>query len=246
MAWKRPESVPYPSVWSTFVGNKYPDMDPIEYKIQDITEDLFEDTVKHMTRYFLVRENLCSSTGFSENEVSVKEMEDIWREKLKQKMGLVALAINHETGEETIAGVNMTSISHKSEKSSYSELKGPVMKKVFRSLKDLEAPINVFDHFNVEVYLTALGLSVAPQYSGENIGYQLLMARTKLCQATGLTLTVTAFSGPISQHLAKKAGFHVLSALDYETYKQDGKIAFPKLKGDMKLMAKEINERTDN
>lgn len=53
--WKRPESVPIPTVWRRFEGKK-----PLgkngkipKFKIQDFTEDYRDIILKHMVKHFL-------------------------------------------------------------------------------------------------------------------------------------------------------------------------------------------------
>ncbi|ETN62229.1 hypothetical protein AND_006082 [Anopheles darlingi] len=62
MPWERPASVPYPNVWWTF---KAPDPDRKDgglatYRVEDLTEDRFEDTMKLYTEHFLDDEPLCA------------------------------------------------------------------------------------------------------------------------------------------------------------------------------------------
>ena len=63
--WQRPASVLYPQVWATFKGNVTENGKCLEYVIQDVTEDMYEDVLQHMVRYFLVREPMCGSLGKS-------------------------------------------------------------------------------------------------------------------------------------------------------------------------------------
>ncbi|XP_039280210.1 uncharacterized protein LOC111061942 [Nilaparvata lugens] len=256
MEWKRPDSLESPIVWSRFEGKPHRDQSPLKYIVQDITEDLIEDAVEHMTRYFLVRENITSCIGYLEDKVSTDELRDVWRQALKQGVGLVALVQDPEDeSRKKIAGVNMTLIvtledKEKSEnkKSEFMEkIKGKLWKKTLRTLLELESNVDVGNLYGGQStkYMSAYGLSVAPQYNGDGVGYQLLMARTPLCRALGVALTVTAFTGPASQYLAKKAGFETIASLDYSTYEHDGELAYPRLDGCCLLMAKRIPVRDD-
>jgi GNAT superfamily N-acetyltransferase len=71
----------------------------------------------------------------------------------------------------------------------------------------MQKQFNVFDHYKVDAYLGAMGLSVLPKYRGRNIGAQILKARVPLCKAIGVKLTTTVFTAIASQVLAKKVGF---------------------------------------
>lgn len=92
---------------------------------------------------------------------------------------------------------------------------------------DLAARADVFDRHNVTEYLTAYGLSACPMYSGDNIGYELLMARDDLCRKTNLKITGTVFIGA-GHHVALKAGFNVITETDLNVYTVNGKVAFPR------------------
>lgn len=63
MPFKRPDTIPFPQVWDRFQGKILIDGKPLTYIIQDITEDLYEPVIKHMTRYCLVREAVASQDG---------------------------------------------------------------------------------------------------------------------------------------------------------------------------------------
>ncbi|XP_049855542.1 uncharacterized protein LOC126336106 [Schistocerca gregaria] len=77
---------------------------------------------------------------------------------------------------------------------------------------------DVFTRYGVDCYLTALGLSVDPEYRGQGVGEQLLRARWDLCRALGIPLTVTWFSATASQVLAERIGFEVLAEVPYAEY----------------------------
>ncbi|XP_022200817.2 uncharacterized protein LOC111057673 [Nilaparvata lugens] len=235
-----------PSELDRFEGKAHGDHPPLKYMIQVITEDLIEDAVQHMTKYFLVRENILSSAAYLEDSVSMKVCHDLWRKILKVGVGLVALVELNEDGEtkKKVAGINLTTIANlddeKNSKDELLKLQGKAVKKTVRTVIDLEKDVDIASLYGTRKYLTAYGLSVAPQYSGDGVGYRLLMARTPLCRALGIRLTVTAFTSPLSQYLAKKAGFETVTSLDYKTYKHGDKLAYPRLDGSIALMAKRI------
>ena len=65
LEWQRPSQVSVPKVWAAFTGNVVENGQRLEYVIQDVTEDMYQEVILHMTRYFLVREPLCSTVGNS-------------------------------------------------------------------------------------------------------------------------------------------------------------------------------------
>ncbi|RZF45389.1 hypothetical protein LSTR_LSTR002832 [Laodelphax striatellus] len=242
-SWKRPKDVPYPSVWARFQGkvseNGKP---PLWYTIQDVPEHLFEDIIKHMTRYFLVRESTFATLGVLEDPVSLAELHARWREMLNERMCIVALVDGDEEESKRIAGCNMlnTFTREDMEKNKNVQVKGRVMQKQMLVFHDIYGRDDIFEKFNVDVYLSALGLSVAPQYHRDNIGYHLLMARTPLCQATGIQLIITYFSSAAAIHEAFKAGYKLLQYESFNTYRVNGELLYPRLSGQLILTAKTV------
>lgn len=59
--WKRPENVPFPSIWHTFMTKENNNF--VKYIVQDLPENRFNDAVKFMTKYFLPDAVLCKPYG---------------------------------------------------------------------------------------------------------------------------------------------------------------------------------------
>ncbi|RZF45390.1 hypothetical protein LSTR_LSTR002833 [Laodelphax striatellus] len=242
-SWKRPTDVPYPSVWARFQGkvseNGKP---PLWYTIQDVPEHLFEDIIEHMTRYFLVREITFATLGVFEDPVSVAEVQALWRDMLNQRLCIVALVDGDEEESKRIAGCSMliTYTPEDMEKNKNVQVKGRVFSKQMLVFHDIFGREDLFDKFNVDVYLSSFGLSVAPHYHGDNIGYHLLMARTPICQATGIQLIISYFSSAASIHEAFKAGFKLLQYEPFNTYRVNGELLYPRLSGQLILASKTV------
>lgn len=58
--WKRPESVPYPSVWKTF-KRKNKEGEEREFWIQDLTDEYKEDFVQRIGKEFIKDLNICQA-----------------------------------------------------------------------------------------------------------------------------------------------------------------------------------------
>ena len=116
---RRPETIPYPTVWVRFTGkNPMPDGKIPKFRVQCITEDMFEEIVDLFCNIFAREEHTCASTKLADDPVSLGEFREIWLKSVKQKVGLVA--IMEEEGEQhgqrpRIAGVNITTITLKSD-----------------------------------------------------------------------------------------------------------------------------------
>ena len=66
MPWQRPENVPFPSIWHRFQAKDTESDEIVNYVVQDLPEDRFEDAVNHMLKYFVHDEPLCKAKGLYE------------------------------------------------------------------------------------------------------------------------------------------------------------------------------------
>lgn len=74
----------------------------------------------------------------------------------------------------------------------------------------------MFSHYNVEHYLSGIGLCVNSDYRGRGIATELLKARVPFMKALSLQVTSTLFTTLGSQKAAKSAGYEEMSATSYE------------------------------
>lgn len=223
MVWTRPESVPYPSVWLTFKA-KAPDSDElVNYTVQDLPEDRFEEAIEHLIGVFIHDEPMCRSKKLAEQPESVEGIREMWRELVQQRMALVCF----QEGSDEIVGLNMTYVSSKDDKEEH-VVKGSLWQEVFDAVVYFSEQGNVYDKFQVTEYLAAMGLSVSPKYRGRGIATEILRARIPLCRATGLKLTSTVFTATGSQIPAAKVGFEESFAMEYaELAKANPRFVFP-------------------
>lgn len=112
----RPSNVPYPNVWLRFEA---PDDDGelVQYRVQDLPEDRFEDGIKHMRANFLLDEALCRARNMADDEQSVIDFTTIWRETIfGEKLTLACF----QEGSDDIVGMNVLYIEHKNSLSDWS------------------------------------------------------------------------------------------------------------------------------
>lgn len=212
-SWKRPENIPYPSVWLKFKAKDLESENLVEYRVQDLPEDRFDEAIEYMTKKFLPDEPMCRSTLLAKDQVSVYEIHYLWRLMLKQKIVLVCF----KEGSDEIVGMNMVGITTKEEKEASSKYvpTGLPWKSVYRAVEFLGEACNVFKIYNVDRYMTAFGLSVDAKYRGRGIGEYILKARVPLAKAIDCPLTSTVFTAIASQKLAYKAGFELNYEIKY-------------------------------
>ncbi|CAH0558191.1 unnamed protein product [Brassicogethes aeneus] len=204
--WKRPASVPFPSIWRKFEGKKEVNGKKRQYWIQDISDDLLEPAINYMCTGFLPEEAICKYNKFIEDPLVVEEIRKLWEKVSEQKLGLICLTKN-DSGQNEIAGVNMTYRSYKGESEDSSWVKTKKMKILLELIKYIYGIVEAYETLNIDHQLTALGLFVVPKYRGEGLGVQLLKSREDLCRAVGIPASLTLFTSLTSQAVAKKSGF---------------------------------------
>lgn len=113
--WKRPESVPFPSVWLKFKAKDIDSDDLIEYRVQDMTETDFEVAFDHMNTYFLKDEVMNDAMELWKDEVGIKDLYKIWKEMVKQRLSLACFKENSNE----MVGCNILYMSEKGVKEDY-------------------------------------------------------------------------------------------------------------------------------
>lgn len=114
----RTANIPYPNVWLTF---KAPDDNGelVNYRIQDLPEERFEDGVKHMRANFLLDEALCRSRNMADDEQSIIDFTTIWREAIfGDKLTLACF----QEGCDDIVGMNVLYVEEKNALSDWSQV----------------------------------------------------------------------------------------------------------------------------
>lgn len=56
LKWVRPDTTEFPKVWRTFKAADLGSDELVEYRIEDLTEDRFEDALQHMLNNYLLDE----------------------------------------------------------------------------------------------------------------------------------------------------------------------------------------------
>ncbi|XP_055645266.1 uncharacterized protein LOC129781717, partial [Toxorhynchites rutilus septentrionalis] len=167
-----------------------------------------------------IRRNPFKSTKFyifisilelAEQPVSVEDLRNVWRELVKQRLSIVCF----REGSDEIVGMNMLYLADKNDTKDYTS-KGDRWQDVVDAVVYFSGQSNVFERYQVNEYLGALGLSVSPNYRGRGIATELLRARVPLCKAVGLKLTSTVFTAIGSQVPAAKVGFEETLVMEYE------------------------------
>ncbi|XP_053681237.1 uncharacterized protein LOC128732100 [Anopheles nili] len=217
MPWVRPANVPYPNVWWTFDAAD-PDRDDgalATYRVEDLTEDRFEDAIKLYTENFLDDEPLCAYGQVRHDPLSYEEIVKFWRYCFDERMTVVC----YKEGSKELVGANLLAVKTADEKLDLATLiKSPRMKKLVAVNEYMTDTVNLFERYSVDKYLTAYGLSVNSRYRGRGIATEILKARVPICRAFNLRLTSTNFTAIGSQIPAAKIGFETDLEMPYDQF----------------------------
>lgn len=85
---KRPNSLIIPRVYTTFEGNDITGDKIIEYRIQDLPEEYFDQAVDFMIKYFLPDETLGSAYDITSKPGAIQAFRDLWHESLRKKLSI--------------------------------------------------------------------------------------------------------------------------------------------------------------
>uniref|UniRef100_A0A182J1P0 N-acetyltransferase domain-containing protein n=1 Tax=Anopheles atroparvus TaxID=41427 RepID=A0A182J1P0_ANOAO len=238
MPWERPASVPYPNVWWTFDAPD-PDRDDgglTTYRVEDLTEDRYDDAVKLYTENFLDDEPLCQYNRIRHTPVAYEEVVGFWMHCFSERMTVVC----YKEGSKEMVGANLLAVKEINNSVDISKLiRSAGMQKLIAVNEYMTETVNLFERYGVDKYLTAYGLSVNNRYRGRGIATEILKARVPICRAFGLRLTSTNFTAIGSQIPATKIGFKTDLEMRYDEFvKVNPTYTFDGIKGtSIKLMS---------
>ncbi|KAJ8707873.1 hypothetical protein PYW07_011550 [Mythimna separata] len=222
MPFVRPASLPIGQVWSRFKGRERNGKPALMYQIRDMDESIRKICLDMMEETFLRDEPLCDILGINKDPVSIATIRANWEAYVSMNTSLACYT--EEDGQpKDLVGFNIVFVKSKDdEEEDFDQVQGESWKKLLRTLITAEELLDVFQHYNVDKYMTSSGLTVLPEYRGQNIGAKFIEARTPLCAALGIKAAATVFTASASQVLAAKCGYEVLAELDYADMKKQG------------------------
>lgn len=105
--WTRPDHVPYPNIWLKFKANDVETDDLVEYSIEDLPEDRFDEAIKIMSTNFLADAPMSKLKNGANDLDYVADSVRIWKTILKQHMTHVCFKL----GSQEIIGLNLNYVS---------------------------------------------------------------------------------------------------------------------------------------
>ncbi|XP_055616763.1 uncharacterized protein LOC129762485 [Toxorhynchites rutilus septentrionalis] len=237
MVWTRPEEPPIPTVWYTFEAKDAESDRLVTYRVEDLTEDRYDDVIKHYRENFVEDAPFCQNKRISCDDLAMAEIVVLCKWCFEQKMTLVC----YKEGSDEIVGANLLYVETSDGKEEW-KLQNAALRDIVATNEYMTQQFNLFEHYKVNHYLTAFGLAINRRYRGRGIATEVLKARVPLCRAFGIKLTATNFSADASQVAATKAGFESNFEVTYEDFSKMGpRYSFPGIQSkSLKLMSLKI------
>lgn len=107
---RRPENLDFPHVYYTFRAKDKNSDNLIEYRVQDLPEEFYDQTIDFMVKYFLPDETFCASRDVPKKPNAIKAFSEFWRESLKEKLSIGCF---RNDGSDDLVGATVLSVSSK-------------------------------------------------------------------------------------------------------------------------------------
>ncbi|XP_055684399.1 uncharacterized protein LOC129790736 [Lutzomyia longipalpis] len=236
--WKRPESVPFPSIWRRFKAKDVNTGELVNYYVQDLPEDRYEEAVQLLVQHFLHDEPMCKAGGAADEPQSIEGFSNAWRAILQDKISLVCF----KEGSDEIVGVNVLKLCSKGVEEGIPENAGRACTNMLRAMEYATRNGNLYARYNVDKFFAGFALLVVPKYRALRLAEEILKARVPLGRGIGVHLTSTVFTNKFSQAAAARAGFEETYVISYEDLRTTGpRIAFPGVETEfIKLMSMKL------
>jgi hypothetical protein len=102
----RPATLKFPQIYGTFNAKDKDSDSQVEYIIQDLPEDYFEEALNLLVNVFLPDEALYSTRGVSADAAAIQEVRAFWSEKLAMKTSLACF----RDGSKDLAGLYVLAV----------------------------------------------------------------------------------------------------------------------------------------
>lgn len=255
--WKRPQTVPFPSIWRRFKAKDVETGELVNYCVQDLPEDRYEEAVQLLVEHFLKDEPMCKAggecnpcnsihvarviailsylSGATDDPQSVAGFSNAWRMILQDRISLVCFKENSDE----IVGINVLKLCCKGIEEGIPEDAGKACTDMLRAMDYATRSGDLYNKYNVDTFFAGFALLIVPKYRALRLAEQILRARISLGRTIGVPLTSTVFTNKFSQAAAARAGFEETFVISYEDLKVSGpKIAFPGVETEfVKLMS---------
>lgn len=110
---KRPESLAFPETYYKFHAKDKNSESIVEYRVQDLPEEYFEQVVQFMVEHFVPYESLSMSLNGHRKPGFLADWATFWRKSLSEKL---SIACFKNDGSNELVGINVLIVSSKDEK----------------------------------------------------------------------------------------------------------------------------------
>lgn len=110
-AWKRPESLEFPKVYRKFQATDLNSDKLIEYRIQELPEDRFNDGVEFLIKYYCPDEPMLQCKGAAQDPEFIEDISNFFRHTFKKKITIACF----KDGSDEILGMNVMDVIVKGE-----------------------------------------------------------------------------------------------------------------------------------
>lgn len=106
LSWTRPVNVTFPQVWLKFQAKDLNSDNLVNYTVEDLPLDRYDEAIDYMFTHFLVDEPRYKAMGVSTDEESAIEIRKLFKIVLQQKMVVACF----KEGSDEFVGLNMLAI----------------------------------------------------------------------------------------------------------------------------------------
>lgn len=110
---QRPASLAFPHVYYTFEARDKNSDTVVEYRVQDLPENYYEEALDLIVKHFLPEETFCACLKISESPVSVKAICDFYRETFKNRLSIACF--KNDGSDNKLVAVNVFVVKTKYE-----------------------------------------------------------------------------------------------------------------------------------
>lgn len=223
---KRPHLEGFPKTFKRCVCKSKKDPNKsVAIRIQEVPQELHEELIEFMVKYYLPDEPLARTTKLIEDQDSLETYKFLFQLVLFQNLSLVALE-DGKDGKPIIVGAQLYTVTSLGD-SNFPELPGVAIFKLKKLLETISTK-EIISAQNVTRYLQDWGLCVDPKYRGWGIAEQILATGNDLGKHIGVNVIITLFTVINSQVLAYRLGYKLINEVKYKEYKdEDGQLVFP-------------------
>lgn len=107
---KRPEHLSFPHVYYTFTAKDKSNERDIDYRVQDLPVEYYDEAVAFMVKYFVPDETFCASRDVPNQPGTLAEFRKFWRDMLMEKL---SIACFRNDGCDELVGANFLLVKSK-------------------------------------------------------------------------------------------------------------------------------------